>query len=66
MHYKPHEAEWNNLTRGNKMTSTVHLQRWAIVYAVKNATTAKGFVQTLFKVARPMGFIVEEPRWLVT
>lgn len=62
MKYKPNEAEWNNLIRGNKLTSTIHLQRWAIIHTSKNSQNAQSFVETLFKVARPMDFRMEKPK----
>ena len=65
MEYKPNEAEWNSLMRGNKLTSTVNLKNWSVIYFQKNEAVTTDFLQTLVKVALPMGIVVEKPNMLV-
>ena len=47
------------------LTSTVRMDRWTIIYASKHESVAQNFIQTLYKVAKPMGFVVGNPKLLV-
>uniref|UniRef100_A0AAY4B2B8 Piwi-like protein 1 n=1 Tax=Denticeps clupeoides TaxID=299321 RepID=A0AAY4B2B8_9TELE len=53
--YSPWAADWSKEMRGLPLTSSMPLDVWMMFYTRRNCDTAKSLLDTLNKVARPMG-----------
>ena len=54
--YRPADADWSREMRGNPLISTVDLHSYLIVFTQRDQEKAQDLVQTLKRVAPPMGF----------
>ena len=59
--YKPAEADWSRELRGKQLVSCVPLDNWACIFTRRDSNSANDFVQTLHRVAGPMGIAVKQP-----
>ncbi|XP_077995960.1 piwi-like protein 1 [Glandiceps talaboti] len=59
--YDPAEADWSRETRGNELISTVHLERWILLFTSRDQSIANDFYETLTRVCGPMGMNVTKP-----
>ena len=59
--YRIQDADWSKETRGKELISTVHMEKWALLYTQRDQNIAQDFKQTLQRVCGPMGMKVADP-----
>ncbi|XP_062855465.1 piwi-like protein 1 isoform X1 [Trichomycterus rosablanca] len=59
--YNPWAADWSKEMRGIPLISSMPLESWLLFYTRRNADVAHSLLQTLHKVAGPMGIRMQKP-----
>ena len=53
--YKQESAEWSSAIRSRQLLEAVQLGKWLLLYTQRDQRVAQDFVQTLLRVAGPLG-----------
>lgn len=59
--YVPKDADWGKEMRGKQLVTCAHLKCWVLIFTRNNSVQAQDFLQTLVRVAGPMGINVQKP-----
>lgn len=61
--YKPAEADWSREMRGAPLISTVNLTDWVIMVTRRDSEKGQDFLNSLKRVAPPMGIQIGKPNY---
>ncbi|XP_041456323.1 piwi-like protein 1 [Lytechinus variegatus] len=59
--YSPNNADWSRDSRGNALTDAKLLRNWKIFFTRKDSNRGQDFINTLGRVANPMGMNMAKP-----
>uniref|UniRef100_A0A672JIH6 Piwi-like protein 1 n=1 Tax=Salarias fasciatus TaxID=181472 RepID=A0A672JIH6_SALFA len=59
--YNPREADWSRQMRGLPVISAPPLENWLLLHTPRNSSEAQSLMQTLKKVAGPLGLNIRVP-----